>query len=84
MANSVDPDQLASSEVGFFRSQLIWIYTVCKGRVFPVPAGEGLKYFSWILEEKDFTFHGNHQSFSNLLGVLWPSQRSYSHVEPVS
>ena len=29
MANSADPDQLAS-EVGFFRSQLIWIYTVCK------------------------------------------------------
>ena len=25
------------------RSQLIWIYTVCKGRVYPVSAGQGLK-----------------------------------------
>ena len=35
MANSVDPDQLAS---------LIWIYTVCKckGRVYPCSAGQGL------------------------------------------
>ena len=38
MANSADPDQLASSE------QLIWIYTVCKGRVFPGLAGQGLLY----------------------------------------
>ena len=28
MANSADPDQLASSEAN------IWIYTVCKGRVY--------------------------------------------------
>ena len=31
MINSVDPDQLAS------------IYTVCKGRVYPGSAGQGLK-----------------------------------------
>ena len=37
MANSADPDQLASSE-----AQLIWIYTVCKGRVYPGSAGRGL------------------------------------------
>ena len=35
MANSADP-------VGFFRSQLILIYTVCKGRVYPGSAGQGL------------------------------------------
>ena len=35
MLNSVDPDQLASSE-------LIWISTVCKGRVYPGSAGQGL------------------------------------------
>ena len=35
MANSADPDQLASS------SQLIWIYTVCKGRVYQGSAGLG-------------------------------------------
>ena len=27
---------------GFFRSQLIWIYSVCKGRVYPVSVGQGL------------------------------------------
>ena len=36
MANSADPDQLASSE------GLIWIYTVCKGRVYLGSAGQGL------------------------------------------
>ena len=36
MANSADPDQL----------QLIWIYTVCKGWVYPGSAGQGLKLLS--------------------------------------
>ena len=35
MANSADPDQLASG-------QLVWIYTVCKGRVYLGSAGQGL------------------------------------------
>ena len=30
----------------FFRSQLIWIYTVCKGRIYPGSAGQGLKKYS--------------------------------------
>ena len=38
MANSTNPDQL------LFRSQLIWIYTVCKGRVYPGSAGQGLTH----------------------------------------
>ena len=29
--------------VGFFRSQLIWIYTVCQNRVYPGSAGQGLR-----------------------------------------
>ena len=33
MASSADPDQLASSE---------GIYTVCKGKVYPGSAGQGL------------------------------------------
>ena len=37
MANSADPDQLASA------GQLIWIYNVCKGKVYPGSAGQGLK-----------------------------------------
>ena len=38
MKNSADPDQLASSE-------LIWIYTVCKVRVYPGSAELGLILF---------------------------------------
>ena len=34
--------QCRSRSVGFFRSQLIWIYTVCKDRVYPGSAGLGL------------------------------------------
>ena len=34
--------QCRSRSVGFFRSQLIWIYTVCKGSVYPGSAGQGL------------------------------------------
>ena len=36
MANSADPDQ--------FRSQLIWSYSVCKDRVYPGSAGQGLNF----------------------------------------
>ena len=39
MANSADSDQLAS--------ELIWIYTVCKGRVYPGSAGLGLNIM-WL------------------------------------
>ena len=34
--------QCRSRSVGFSRSQLIWIYTVCKGRVYLGSAGQGL------------------------------------------
>ena len=33
--------QCRSRSVGFFRCQLIWIYTVCKGRAYPGSAGQG-------------------------------------------
>ena len=36
--------QCRSRSVGFFRSQLIWIYTVCKGRIYQGSAGQGLKW----------------------------------------
>ena len=35
--------QCRSRSVGFFRSQLIWIYTVCKDRVYPGSEGQGLR-----------------------------------------
>ena len=38
MTNSADLDQLASN-------QLIWICTVCKGRVYPGSAGQGLNMY---------------------------------------
>ena len=37
--------QCRSSSIGFWRSQLIWIYTVCKGRTYPGSAGPGLRDF---------------------------------------
>ena len=41
--------QCRSRSVGFFRSQMIWIYTVCKGRVYLGSAGQGLRmcYLYW-------------------------------------
>ena len=33
--------QCRARSVGFFRNQLIWIYTVSKGRVYPGSAGQG-------------------------------------------
>ena len=39
MANSADSDQLASSEANWSGS------TVCKGRVYPGSAGQGLRYY---------------------------------------
>ena len=45
MANSADPDQL------LLRSQLIWIYTVCKDRVYKGSAGLGLTLslaYDWL------------------------------------
>ena len=38
VTNSADPDQF-----GIFRSQLIWMYTVCKDRAYPGSAGLRLK-----------------------------------------
>ena len=46
MANSADPDQF-----GFYRSQLIWIHTVCKGRAYPGSAGPGLNIILYGSDE---------------------------------
>ena len=35
--------QWRSKSIGFFRSQLIWIYTVCKGRIYPGSGRQVLK-----------------------------------------
>ena len=41
--------QCRSRSVGLWRSQLIWIYTVCKGRVYPGSAGQERGQNDWIL-----------------------------------
>ena len=56
MTISADPDQLASSN-------LIWIYTVCKGRVYPGSAGQGLKSLVW---------HGPRNGKHNLIVTKQP------------
>ena len=50
MANSADHDQFC-----FFRSQLICIYTICKGTVYPGSAGQGLN--SWKHDVRHINLH---------------------------
>ena len=52
MTNSANPDQLASE-----RSQLIWIYTVCKDRANPGSAGPGLILFLFERKTKHTINH---------------------------
>ena len=65
--NSHNDKQCRSRLVGFFRSQLIWIFTVCKVRVYLGSAGQGLitcwvknvaddilKYFSYFSQKIRF------------------------------
>ena len=40
--------QCRSRSVGFFRSQLIWVYTVCKDRVHLGSAGQELSWSWWL------------------------------------
>ena len=40
--------QCRSRSVGFFRSQLVWIYTVCKGSIYPGSAGQGLNIWATL------------------------------------
>ena len=47
--------QCRSRSVGFFRSQLIWIYTVCKGRAYPGSARPGLITTLQYIDDTDWT-----------------------------
>ena len=64
MANSADLDQLASS------SQLIWIYTVCKGRTYPGTAGQGLMHLQCI----------NYLAFFYRLGISNTKQHQIQRI----
>ena len=46
--------QCRSRSVGFWRSQLIWIYTVCKDRVYPGSAWLGLRNFATMAIQNRF------------------------------
>ena len=48
--------QCRSRSVGLFRSQLIWIYTVCKDWAYPGSAGQGLILFGC---KKCLTYRNN-------------------------
>ena len=53
MTNSADPDQLEPSDL----DPGIWIYTVCKSRVYPHSTGPGLNagmITVWNIEEDIF------------------------------
>ena len=63
--------------VGFFRSQLIWIYTVCKSRVYLGSAGQGLSSsLIWVCtrdlrEEYLVMILGEYFFFLHKFGMLW-------------
>ena len=43
--NSHTELQTMQIQISWLLRSLIWIYTVCKGRVYPGSAGQGLSYF---------------------------------------
>ena len=45
--------QCRPRSVGFWRSQLIWIYTVCKDRAYPGSVGERLNFARWVANSAD-------------------------------
>ena len=51
--------QCRSRSIGFFRSQLIWIYTVCKGRVYQGSAGQGLRKVNAVLSTQGSRIHNS-------------------------
>ena len=69
-------EQCRSRSVGFFRSQLIWIYTVCKGRVYPGSAGHGLTRWIYIPAHilKTFESSSNENYFSVYVKSKGPGQ----------
>ena len=63
MTSSVDPD-------GFFRSHLIWIYPVCKGKNYSDSAGQGIRFYRYC--------------YLLLCCCLTSTVNNYGHVEMVS
>ena len=57
-----------SRSVGFFRSQLICIYTVCKDRVYLGSAGQGLNFFMLTTKPLITRFSRKDRLFGSLTG----------------
>ena len=78
----INDKQCRSRSVGFFRSQLIWIYIVCKGRAYPGSAGLVLSGWTgirtcdqWICSQTCFWlgYRALHRTFcqSRKTGLDW-------------
>ena len=78
--------QSRSRSVGFFRSQLIWIYTVCKGRVNPGSAGQELKTQEWKGETERYIrvwhmwIHNNIYEVTQIKSISWNAAFPRIHV----
>ena len=72
--------QCRSRSVSFFRSQLIWIYTVCKGRIYPGSAGQGLtgdRRLNCIL----FSYNGLLlNTFLTYIPTVWPNSAEHKLI----
>ena len=53
--------------VGFFRSQLIWIYTICKSKAYPGSAGQGLIQYHFT------HLHSSHTHYHTYEPLQYPS-----------
>ena len=58
IANREDPDQTASSEESFFRSSLIWVYTVCLGLFWQTTIVRSFRTFTvYIVAMQAFNYY---------------------------
>ena len=71
--------QCRSRSVGFFRSQQIWIYTVCKGRTYPGSAGPGLKALLGKGQRSDIIIYGLLKSWF-VLGLIHYPYMDLTHI----
>ena len=69
--------QCRSRSVGFFRSQLIWICTVCKSKVYPGSAGLELNYYVYFYIS--LLYYECILSFCFTL-VIWTYMRNFNKI----
>ena len=67
--------QSRSRSVGFFRSQLIWICTFCKGRVYPGSAGQGLNEKVKATSHIGRSIRNTNNDFNNFIYYSWITEQ---------